>query len=282
MIDKSRKNLSVIIYQLLSIPNHFSLFFVRILKNMKFLLLLFLILTILSINSNACTRTEFGVPACGYFTRADVVFLGKAIKVENVPKSEDYPANGHQIRFQVLQNFKGADNPNFSVITSDWKSACGLNVKKGETWLIYANYDVVYKSFSEFRGVKIESQIPSEEVETVKDILAGKTDTAISGQFVSYAKSTEYIYEPVEITVEGKGKKFTAQTDANGAYNIPVPSDGTYKVELKFPFKANLMWDENLLGTSFTEGVPSIFKYEARLNDGDCHFSFFQVLKRTQ
>jgi len=247
---------------------------------MKFTLFLFLLFIALSINSIACTRTEFGIPACAYFTRADVVFLGKALKIENAPKSEDLPSNARNIRFQILQNFKGADNPNFSVVTTGKNSANGLNIKKGETWLIYANYNVVYKSFTEFRGAKVESVENNAEVETLKDILSGKTDTAISGQFATL--SGKYTDEPIEIAVEGKGKKFTAQTDANGAFNIAVPSDGIYKVELKFPYKANLIWNENLLGTSLTEGIPSIFKYEARLNDGDCHFSFFEVFKKTQ
>ena len=247
---------------------------------MKFILLFLLIFTAFTVNSIACTRTEFGIPACAYFTRADVVFLGKAVKIENAPKSEDLPSNARNIRFQILQNFKGADNPNFSVTTTGKNSANSLNVKKGETWLIYANYDIVYKSFTEFRGAKVESIETNEEVTTLKDILSGKTDTAIAGQFTS--QNGKYIYEPIEITVVGKNQRFTAQTDANGAFNIAVPSDGIYKVELKFPYQANLTWNENLLGTSLTEGVPSIFKYEARLNDGDCHFSFFEVLKKTQ
>jgi hypothetical protein len=247
---------------------------------MKLLLPFLLIFTTFSVNSNACTRTEFGVPACVYFTRADVVFLGKALKIENAPKSEDYPPNARSVRFQIVQNFKGADNPNFSVITTDKKSANSLKIKKGETWLIYANYDVVYKSFTEFRGAKVESIETDAEVTTVKDILSGKTSTAISGQIVSNAQNNQYLYDPVGITVEGNSKKFITQTDATGSFNVAVPSDGIYKIELKFPFKANLIWNENLLGTSFTEGTLSIFKYEARLNDGDCHFSFFEVSKR--
>lgn len=226
----------------------------------------------------ACPQTETGVPACAYWTRADAVFLGKILNIEKVSGSEDLPAGSRKIRFQVLQNFKGVDNPTFAVITKDAKTDCGLNAKKGETWIIYANNDIVVKSFAKFRGVKIEPKLESAELETLKNIIAGKSAAAISGRIIS--TDGKNIEEPVEVTVEGKNFKQTAKTDINGAFNIPVPPDANYKIELKFLYETNIKWDENLLGALLTQGVPTIFKYEVRLNDGDCHFSFFEVLKK--
>jgi hypothetical protein len=237
-------------------------------------LILFLIFFASARIASACVMTETGAPVCAFWTRADAVFLGKALQVENAPKNEDFPEGARKVRFQVQQNFKGADNPTFTVVTNDY----GLNVKSGQTWIIYALNDIVVKSFSAFRGVRVEPKIPSGETETLKDIAAGKTATSISGRIVSASENGRYGFEPVEVLIEGGGKRFTAQTEADGAFNIPVP-DGNYKVELKFPYRASLKWDENLLGTSFSEGVPTVFKYDVRLNDGDCHFSFFEVLK---
>jgi hypothetical protein len=229
----------------------------------------------------ACPQTETGVPACAYWTRADAVFLGKILNIEKVAGSEDLPTGSRKIRFQVLQNFKGADNPTFAVITKNAKTDCGLNAKKGETWIIYANNDIVIKSFAEFRGVKIEPKVESAELQTLKMVVAGTTSAAISGRIVWQSRNNIDLYEAgEEITVKGNGKKFSAQPDADGAFNIPVPSAGTYKVELKFSYNAPLKWNENLLGTSYTEGIPTLFKYEVRLNDGDCQFSFFEVLKK--
>jgi len=245
---------------------------------MKKTSLLFLILIVFTNVSFGCPQTETGVPACAYWTRADAVFSGKVLKVENASKSEDLPPDSRKVRFQVLQNFKGADNPTFSLVTTAAKTDCGLEIKKGETWIIYANNDIVVKSFSVFRGVKIEPKTTSEELATLKNIISGKSETAIAGRFV--APNGKYEFEPVEIIVEGKKTRQTAVTDADGAFNLAVPSDGTYKVELKFPYNAGLKWNENLLGTSYIEGIPTFFRYEARLNDGDCNFNYFEVLKR--
>jgi len=249
-------------------------------NNMKFILLSFLTFIVFTDVSFGCSQTETGVPACAYWTRADAVFSGKVLKVENASKSEDLPAGSQKVRFQVLQNFKGADNPTFSLVTTGAKTVGGLEIKKGETWIIYANNDIVVKSFTAFRGTKIEPKIPNDELETLKSVVGGKTDAAISGRIVSDISNGRYEYEPVEVTVESKGKRLTAQTDSDGAFNISVPSEGTYKVELKFPYRAGLEWNEMLLGASNTEGTPTVFKYEVRLNDGDCNYNVFEVRKK--
>jgi len=246
----------------------------------QFVLVILLIFIAFTEVSFACAQTETGVPACAYWTRADVVFSGKVLKIENAAKSEDLPEGSRKVRFQVLQNFKGADNPTFSLVTADAKTGGGLEIKKGETWIIYAANDIVVKSFTAFRSVKIEPKIPNDELETLRLVIGGKTAAAISGRVVSDVSSGKYEYEAVEITVENKGKRLTAQTDADGAFNIPVPSEGTYKVEIKFPYRAAIKWNEMLLGASNTEGTPTVFKYEVRLNDGDCNYNVFEVRKK--
>ncbi len=243
-----------------------------------FSLLSFLIFNAFTNISFGCSLTESGVPACAYFTRADAVFSGKVLKVESVPKTEDFPVGGHKIRFQVLQNFKGADNPTFTLITANWKTACGLNAKTGQTWIIYARNDIVVKSFQDFRGIKIEPKEPNAELETLKSIADGKSETAISGRLTS--QNSKYTDEAVKITIEGENYKQIENTDADGFFDFPVPSGGKYKIEIKFPFSASLIWDDRLLGTSFAQGNPAIFKYDVSLNDGDCVYSFFEVSRK--
>ena len=240
----------------------------------RLLLILLLVFTLQTETAAACALAANGTPVCAYWTRADAVFTGKAVKVENAPHNEGFPDGARKIRFQVQQNFKGADNPTFTVVTLP---DCGLNIKSGQSWIVYAANDIVVKSFSAFRGVKIEPKIPSDEAGALENIKSGKSDTAISGRLASAANA--YNYDPVEVSVSGNGKQLTAKTDASGAFNIAVPPDGSYKIELKFPYKASFKWDENLLGTSLTEGLPTLFKYEVKLRDGDCHFSFFDVTK---
>ena len=66
----------------------------------------------------------------------------------------------------------------------------------------------------------------------------------------------------------------------DGTFDLPVPSEGKYKVELKFPYNASLIWDERLLGKSLVQGNPTIFKYDVSLNDGDCVHNFFEVSRK--
>ena len=230
--------------------------------------------------SGSVSFARAGEPPCAYWTRADVVFSGKVLKIENAAQSEDLPAGARKVRFQVLQNFKGADNPTFSLVTKGAKTVGGLEIKKGETWIIYAANDIVVKSFTAFRGVKIEPKTQNEELETLRSVISGTTSAAISGRIVSDLSNDKYEYEAVEITIENKGNRLTAQTDASGAFNIPVPSDGIYKVEIKFPYRAGVKWNEMLLGASNTEGTPTVFKYEVRLGDGDCNYNVFEVSKK--
>jgi hypothetical protein len=154
----------------------------------RLLLILALIFIASAESASACAPAEDGTPVCAYWTRADAVFLGKAVKVEDAPKNENFPEGARKVRFQVLQNFKGADNPTFTVVVADAGALCGVNVKSGQTWIIYAGNDIVLKSFSAFRGIRqIEPKEAGGEAETLKNILAGKSDTAISGAFLPAA-----------------------------------------------------------------------------------------------
>lgn len=225
--------------------------------------------------ASACAPAADGTPVCAFWTRADAVFSGKALKVEDAAKNEDFPEGARKVRFQVQQNFKGADNPTFTLVTT---ADCGLNIKSGQSWIIYAANDIVVKSFSVFRGVKLEPKTTSEESGVLQNIKSGKSDTAIAGRIAS--AGGVYAFEPFEIVATGNGKVFTARSDAAGAFNLAVAPDASYRVELKFPFRTGLKWADDLLNASLTEGTPSVFKYEVRLGDGDCHFSSFEVTKK--
>ena len=222
----------------------------------------------------ACAPAADGTPVCAFWTRADAVFSGKAVKVEDAPRNEDFPDGARKVRFQVQQNFKGADNPTFTVVTLP---DCGLNIKSGQSWIIYVENDIVVKYFSAFRGVRLEPKITSEEAGALANISTGKTGTAITGRIATFGSGA--LSEPVEISAAGNGKVFNAKTDLAGAFNLAVAPHASYKVELKFPFRTGLKWADNLLNASLTEGTPTFFRYEVRLGDGDCDFSYFEVIK---
>ena len=223
----------------------------------------------------ACARTETGEPVCAYYTRAEVVFLGKAVKVESVGGKDDFAAGARKIRFQVLRNFKGADNPTLSIVTNAG-DAGGLDIKSGQTWVVYGALDQIDKFFHGFRGRRIDPKTPDAELETLKLVAEGKTDTMLSGRVTAGGASAA---GPVEVALEGSGGRQTTKSDADGIFRFAPLAEGKYKVRLTFPFRAALKWDQYLLGTSFAAGPESVFDYEISLRDGDCVFHLFEVTK---
>ena len=250
---------------------------------MKIHLLWLLILIFVFFNnaSLACSRFEFGVPTCAKFTRADAVFVGKAIKVQDLKRNNDY----RRVKFQVQQNFKGAENLIFTLITNDWRAACGLDIKKGQTWLIYAYYDDKSKSFRTNTGNKYNVDEDNkynvdedkEELQILKTSSEGKTDTTISGRLISYG-TYEYKYEPVEVSVEGNGNRQTTKTKDDGTFSISSLTSGNYKVNFKFPFHASVLYTVKLK-SNYTEGTPTFFDYEVELKQGGCDYSFFEIFR---
>jgi hypothetical protein len=231
--------------------------------------------------SFACSRFVFGVPICAEFAQADAVFLGKAIKVEDLTGKDDYPDNWKRVHFKVQQNFKGAENPTFTIITNDWRAACGLKIKKGETWIIYANSDEESKTFASNTGNKYTAKEYKEDLEILKAVSERKTNPTISGRLISFP---DYIYkdEPVEITVEGNGSRLITTTNAEGAFKVSSLFAGNYKVKMTFPFKADFIANIQDLKYDNSKGTQTFLEYEVELKQGDCDYSFFEVYKNNK
>ena len=246
-------------------------------KNLFWLLVL--IFAVFINVSFACTRFEFGVPIRAEFTRADAVFIGKAVKVEDLTGKGDYPDNWLRVQFKVQQNFKGAENSTFTLITNDWRAACGLKIKTGQTWIIYAHYDDEDKIFRSNIGSKYNSLEDKEDVEILKTASERKTETTISGRLISYG-AYEYKYEPAEITVEGNGTQQTTTTKPDGTFIVSSLKAGNYKVEMKLPFGASIVYF-TISGQKpvFTKEISTLFEYEVKLKQGDYDYSFFEITR---
>lgn len=245
-------------------------------KNLSWLLVL--IFVAFTYNSFACSRFEFGVPIRAEFTRADAVFIGKAVKVEDLTGKDDYPDKWLRVQFRVQQNFKGAENSKFTLITNNWRAACGLKIKTGQTWIIYAHYGDENKIFRSNIGSKYNSLKDKEKVEILRTASERKTETTISGRLISYG-ADEYKYEPVEITVEGNGTQQTTTTNSDGTFSLSSLTAGNYKVKMKFPFHAALDYRIADVNPVHTEGTPTFFEYEVKLKQGDYDYSFFEIFR---
>ena len=246
---------------------------------MKNLFWLSVLIFLVFINiSFACTRFEFGVPIQAEFTRADAVFIGKAVKVEDLMGKDGNSNNWLKVQFKVKQNFKGAENPTFTIVTNDWRAACGLKIKKGQTWIIYAKYDED-KIFRSIIGNEYNSSEDKEEVEILKLASERKTDTTISGRLGSFM-NIPYQHEAAEITVEGNGIQQTTTTKPDGTFIVSSLKAGNYKVEMKFPFGASIVYF-TISGQKpvFTKEISTLFEYEVKLKQGDYDYSFFEITR---
>jgi hypothetical protein len=229
--------------------------------------------------SFSCTRFELDVPIQAEFTRADSVFIGKAVEVEDLSGKDDNPNNWLKVQFKVQQNFKGAENPTFTIVTSDWRAACDLKIKKGQTWIIYARYDDKDKVFRSIIGNKYNSSEDKEEVEILKLASARKTDNAISGRLTSFMYMP-YQHQAAEITVEGNGIQRTTSTKPDGTFSVTPLTTGNYKVKMKFPFDASILYyPKSDLKPLYSEGIPTLFDYEVKLKQGDYDYRTFEVFK---
>lgn len=229
--------------------------------------------------SFACERFEFGVPIQAEFTRADAVFIGKAIKVEHSAGKDDDSNQWSKVHFKIQQNFKGAESPTFTIVTDNWRAACGLKIKKGQTWIIYAHYDDEDKIFGSNIGNEYNPLEDKEEVEILKLASERKTETTISGRLISYGALYKYKYESVEITVEGNGGQQTTTTNVDGTFSISSLTAGNYKVKMKFPFHAFLEHHVSDKNPVYAEGTPTLFEYKVELKQGDYDYSFFEIFR---
>lgn len=230
--------------------------------------------------SYACSRFEWGVPECASYTRADAVFFGKAIKVEDLTGKNDFPDGWRKVLFEVRHNLKGAENKTIELVTADWRAACGLKIKKGQTWYIFATYNSEEKYFEDFLGVKYSEKKDAEKIKSLKKEMSANINGEISGKLVSYPGGLVYLYEPAEVMLEGNENRQTIFSNDKGDYKFSALKAGNYKVRMKFPFRASLLWsgyDEAM--TSFREEFPSTLDYEVELKAGDCDFRYFEVFK---
>lgn len=244
----------------------------------KVLFLIISHLILFSSSSIACQRFPYNLPICAEFTKHEAVFLGKVIKIEDLTGKGDYYDNTLKVEFKIQENFKGAEKETLTLITPDWRGACGLEVKKGQTWLVYASYDNEDKVFESIDGKKYNSKSDREEIEILRNSSKKKSLGEISGQFISFMNY--YQYEPAEIILEGEGIRQTANSDENGKYRFSNLRAGLYKIEIRFPFYASFLTVYEKSNVFIKEQeIPSIYRYEVELKESDCDFFGNEIIK---
>jgi len=246
----------------------------------KLILLLLSALFIFTDVSSACTYWEQDVPMCAHFTRADAVFMGKVTKIEH-KFSGNEDGFWRRVHFKVQQNFKGADSPTFTLLTSPWEAACGLHVKKDQTWFVYAKFDDEDKVYRSFNGSKFDGKEDKDYLNFLKTASEGRLDTSISGQLIPAGSYTTNRYSGIEVTIEENGSQQTTLANDEGKFKFSSLKAGNYKVRLNFPYLAGVVWYYTETKYINQSGTPTLFGYEVKLKQGECDYKFMEVIKPT-
>lgn len=213
----------------------------------------------------AAVFAQDGAPACANFTRADVVFAGRIVAIENAQKSEDLPAGTKKIRFQVTNNFKGADNQTFTIF-----AGVDRPMKKGQNWIVFAANDIVYKNFTIIGGGILDPATSAASINELNTIATSNTFGSVGGRIVATMSSEEFA--SATVTVFNGSKSVSVKPDSSGVFKFPAPDGGKFRVEIKFPFLASINWPDTLLGVNYEKGPPTVFGYDVKTNPGDCSY----------
>jgi hypothetical protein len=205
-------------------------------------------------------------PPCALFTRADVVFAGRVVAIENAQKSEDLPAGTKKTRFQVTENFKGADNPTFTLFSTG-----ETPLKKGQSWIVFAATDIVLKNFS----IISRSEVTPEALADLKKIATTDEFGSISGRIVTTSAAVDL--PKIRVRLTDGAKILTTGVGADGSFQFAVPSGGRFRVELEIPAKVVIKWPDTLLGVRSDAGEVTRFGYDVRTNAGDCSFIELEI-----
>jgi hypothetical protein len=188
----------------------------------------------------ACECRNFSV--CE-LVQLPTVFIGEVVD-GGVTSIRDDPwySNVDHVRFKVLGNFRGLPRGTsvVDVVLSPTAGMCApIPYYPGRTYLVAPGkregkfYDQVC-----FQGRDVERN--AEDVQYVRDYFAGKMPINVHGQVAAYRDSSlvEFVLSMgeakalagVTISTTRSGKTYSAVTNADGRYTLPLPAAGTYNV----------------------------------------------------
>jgi hypothetical protein len=246
---------------------------------MRFYLILILTCFILPDAAYACTRAEEDVPIQAWFTRADAVFFGKVTSIQKLSREEKKETGiAERVTFKLLANYKGIDQPSVEMMNSGWETECGLHLKKGQKWVIYANYDASEKRWLITGGGKDDGD-DREYFDFLKAAGTGTLDTIISGHILPFGLHTINSYAGTEVVIERGGQRQTTFADADGKYSFMGLAPGDYAVRFNFKYQVGLHWLYEKLGALRWLNNYHSFEYNVRLGKGEHDYRFMEILR---
>lgn len=136
-------------------------------------------------------------------------------------KERDETRWAERVTFRLAENFKGLDLPSVEMMNRGWETACGVHLKKGQTWAIYANYDEQDRQWEIVSGGKYDRGEDEEYIKFLRDAGARKLDPKISGQIASAFTVEDNRYTDAEVVVEKESIRRALVTDKDGKFSFP-------------------------------------------------------------
>jgi hypothetical protein len=191
----------------------------------------------------ACTCGSGGGAPCQEFWRADAVFAGTVVRSGKINVGEgDLKHDMRLVRLTVDQPIRGMQSTEVDVITGWGGGDCGYGFKLGQRYLVYAYREEGDKRLStsictRTRLIK-EADDDFAFFRTVPTSNANGLVFGMVGKRNHEWKEGENWYKPVpdaELTIEGEGRQYQAQTDSQGNFRVESVVPGKYLVKLKLP-----------------------------------------------
>lgn len=248
-------------------------------REIKYILGIAFVFITFCIDTFGCSIFVTGTPIEARHTKATSVFLGKVLKIENFKShEEEFATNAKRITFKVAEQFKGDVVNTLSVVTPDWRGACGLHVRRGQMWMIFANRTNESGVLETTSGFRYEPAEDAAAATTLRKAKFGETDTVISGTLTT-SWANGYEYEPAEVRISNGAQEWTVFTDAHGKFRFASLPAGNYNVQVKFPFRAASIYDISDPQPAILESDSLTIRFKVQLSQGQHDYSFFEVFR---
>ena len=204
---------------------------------------------VILINATAalsCTCIGTG-PPCQEYGKTAVVFVGTPIEMKRAtakPAADQKPQFLPRLFvFTVEESFRGLNGAQVEIQTGFGGGDCGYAFNLGTRYLVYAAIDEkngTYVTSTCMRTRPVSEA--AEDFDYIRGLSKREPGATLSGEVRRYRSNLETgrtqqlgPLPNIKITVEGEGRSYVTQTDAEGRYQLTKLPPGKYQVKADLP-----------------------------------------------